>query len=309
MSLHPQASALLEALEEAPTIGPGSDPAELRAVMRVPPPEHPEAVGGLEDRLIPGPADPIPVRIYTPSGEGPFPLLVFFHGGGFVLCDLDSHDATCRALCNEATAVVVSVAYRLAPEHPYPAGPEDCFAATCWAAGHAQALGADASRLGVVGDSAGGCLAAAVTLMARQAGSPAIAFQGLIYPVTNCAFDTPSYRDNAQGYYLTREAMQWFWDQYLNDPAQADEPYASPLRAADLGGLPAASLVTAGYDPLRDEGRAYGQALAAAGVPVQLHHFAGHFHGFAGMLGILDDARPALRLIAGDFHSALDGTA
>jgi len=309
MSLHPQASALLEALEEAPTAGPGSDPVELRALMRIPPPEQPEAVGGLEDRLVPGPAGAIPVRIYTPAGDGPFPLLVFFHGGGFVLCDLDTHDATCRALCNEATAVVVSVAYRLAPEHPYPAAPEDCFAATCWAASHAHSLSADASRLGVVGDSAGGCLAAVVTLMARHAGNPTIAFQGLIYPVTNCAFDTPSYRDNAQGYYLTREAMQWFWEQYLSDPAQAEQPHASPLRAPDLAGLPVASLVTAGYDPLRDEGQAYGQALAAAGVPVQLHHFAGQFHGFAGMLGILDDARQALRLIAGDFRSALDRTA
>jgi len=309
MPLHPQALALLETLKEAPTAGPGSDPAELRSLMRMPPPEQPEAVAGLEDRLIPGPAGAIPVRIYRPTGNGPFPLLVFFHGGGFVLCDLDTHDSTCRALCNEAGAVVVSVAYRLAPEHPYPAAPEDCFSATCWAASHAHSLDADASRLGVVGDSAGGCLAAVVTLMARHAGSPAIAFQGLIYPVTNCAFETPSYRDNAQGYYLTLEAMQWFWEQYLSDLAQADQPYASPLRATDLSGLPAASMVTAGYDPLRDEGRAYAEALAAAGVAVQSHHFEGQFHGFAGMLGILDDARLALRLIARDFLSALEKTA
>ncbi|HUH36613.1 MAG TPA: alpha/beta hydrolase [Spongiibacteraceae bacterium] len=306
MSLHPQAQALLELFKGLPSPGPGTDAVQLRAQMQMPPPAAPEPVGHCEDRRIPGPGGEIPLRIYTPAGTGPFPLLMFFHGGGFVICDLDSHDSTCRALCNEAQAVVVSVDYRLAPEHPYPAAPEDCFAATLWAAEHAASLHADSARLGVAGDSAGGCLAAVVAQMARDRNALSIGFQGLIYPVTHYAFDTASYRENGEGYFLTEASMRWFWDQYLQTPAAGAEAYASPLRAASLRGLPAAAVLTAGYDPLRDEGRAYADALRAAGVDVDYRCFDSQFHGFAGMLAMIDEAREALRWIAGHFRRAVD---
>jgi acetyl esterase len=253
----------------------------------------PESVHQVEDRTVPGPAGQIPVRVYTPAPGGPFPVLMYFHGGGWVIGDLDSHDGICRALCNRAGCVVVSVHYRLAPEHKYPAAGEDCYAATKWVADHAKDFGGD-GRLAVGGDSAGGNLAAVVTLMARRHRAPRIDFQLLIYPATDHNLDTSSYHDNAQGYFLWRADMEWFWNQYLPNEAAGEEVYASPLRAADLRGLPLALVITAEYDPLRDEGEAYAQRLEQADVPVSLARYPGLIHGFFGMAAAIDDARRAI---------------
>ena len=193
-----------------------------------------------------------------------------------------------------AECLVVSVDYRLAPEHPFPAAPEDCYAATAWLAEHCAELGGDPARLAVGGDSAGGNLAAAVALMARERGGPPLAHQLLIYPVTDYAFDTASYRENAEGYMLTLPLMEWFWNHYLADPAQGDNELASPLRAASLAQLPPATVITAEFDPLRDEGEAYAQRLSDAGVKTEMTRYDGVFHGFFGMGAAIDKAKQAV---------------
>ena len=266
----------------------------------------PIEVGKVLNRTIPGPAGELPVRIYWPkNGRGPYPILVFFHGGGFVLCNLDSHDGTCRELCNGSNAVVVSVDYRLAPEAKFPAAPEDCYAATKWVADNAAQLGVDSTRLAIGGDSAGGNLTAVVALMARDRNGPKIAHQLMIYPVTDCAFDTDSYIENGEGYMLSKDMMRWFWVQYLADMGDASEPYASPLRAADLGGLPPASIVTAEFDPLRDEGQAYAKRLQDAGVPCELDHVEGVIHGFFAMTAAVDRAQQAMERACERLRKAL----
>jgi acetyl esterase len=260
-----------------------------------------EPVGKVEDRGVPGPAGQIPVRIYTPTGSGPFPMLVYFHGGGWVIGNIETHDAPCRALANQAGSIVVSVDYRLAPEHRFPAGPEDCYAATRWAADHAEEIGGDPRRLAVGGDSAGGNLAAVVAQMARDRGGPPLAFQLLVYPVTDHRFDTASYRENADGYFLTKDGMEWFWNHYLGRAADGDQPLASPLRARDLQGLPPAFVMTAEYDPLRDEAEAYAARLREAGVPVALTRYPGMIHGFFSMGNVLGAGKRGM----GDAASAL----
>ncbi len=255
----------------------------------------PEPVARVENRTIPGPAGEIPIRVYTPHGDGPFPALVFFHGGGWVICSLDSHDGICRALANGAGCVVVSVDYRLAPEHKFPAAPEDCFAATQWVATHAGELHADPARLAVGGDSAGGNLTVVVTQMAREHGGPTLAFQLLIYPAVDFRSDAgyPSMTDNAQGYLLDKQAMDWFSDHYLRDEADRTNALASPMLASDLRGLPPALVITADYDPLRDEGEAYARRLQEAGVPVTVRRYPGMIHGFFGMTALFDRAKDA----------------
>jgi acetyl esterase len=269
-------------------------PAQARDLRLVPPPAVPTPVGAVEDRVIPEAEEDLPVRIYTPAGAGVTGVLVFFHGGGWVIGDLDSHDETCRRLCSGAGVRVVSVHYRRAPETTYPGAAEDCYAATAWVAANAPALGIDPGRIAVGGDSAGGNLAAAVALMARDRGGPPLRFQLLVYPVTDADFDRESYRTNGEGYLLSRRGMQWFWDQYVPDQAQRHEPYAAPLRAARLDTLPPALIQTAEYDPLRDEGEAYAAALEAAGVQVRLTRYPGLIHGFFGMQDTVAAARPAL---------------
>ena len=238
-----------------------------------------QPIARVEDRTVPGPDGDIPIRVYRPDAEGPLPILVWYHGGGWVIGSIETHDNTCRALANLTPCIVVSVEYRLAPEARFPAGPEDCYAATRWVAEHGAELGGDPSRLAVGGDSAGGNLAAAIALMARDRGGPSIAFQLLVYPVTDADFETGSYREMAEGYGLTRDTMMYFWELYLADPAGAANPLASVLRA-DLAGLPPALVITAEYDPLRDEGDAYAAKLQAAGVQVEHVSYPGQIHGF-----------------------------
>lgn len=222
----------------------------------------------------------IPVRIYHPAGSGPFPILMYFHGGGWVVGTLDGYDDLCRSLCHRAGAVVVSVDYRLAPEHKYPAAAEDCYAATAWAAGHADEINGDAKRLVVMGDSAGGNLTAVVALMARDRNGPAIAAQVPIYPVTNCDYETASYHFFDSGFGLTRGMMRYFWDAYVRDAADATQPYASPLKASNLANLPPTVMITAQYDVLRDEGEAYAARLQRAGNRVRCTQYLGMTHGF-----------------------------
>jgi acetyl esterase len=264
-----------------------------------------QAVAHVEDRRLPGPAGDIPVRVYTPVGDGPRPVLVFFHGGGWVIGSIETHDNTCRALANAIPAVVVSVDYRLAPEHKFPAAAEDCYAATRWVAANAAAIGADGNRLAIGGDSAGGNLAAVVALMAHDRGGPRIAHQTLIYPATDAGMDTPSQCENAEGYLLTREAMVWFWGHYLRSDEDKTNPLAAPLRAPNLRGLPPAHVLTAEFDPLRDEGEAYAARLREAGVPVTLKRWDGVIHGFFGMTGIIDQSGPAIAEVAAAVRAAV----
>jgi acetyl esterase len=297
MPLDPQAQAFLEQLAAA------SDPplhelsvAEARQVIVAlfGTQGDPELVGAVEERTIPGAGGEMPTRIYKPYGTGPFPVLVYLHGGGWVIGDLEAYDATCRALTNAAGCLVVAMEYRLAPEHKFPAAPEDCYAATCWVAANAAAIGGDPRRIAIGGDSAGGNLAAVVAQMARDRGGPALVYQLLVYPVTNYGYDTASYRENAEGYLLTRDAMVWFWNHYLRSAADGDNPLASPLRANDLRGLPPAMVLTAEFDPLRDEGEAYAMRLQEAGVPVTLKRYAGTIHGFFSLGAVLDQGKQAM---------------
>lgn len=257
-----------------------------------------EPVARVADLTVEGPLGEIPLRVYDPLGSGALPVIVFFHGGGWVVGGIDSHEGYCRQLAVSAQMTVVSVDYRLAPEHRYPAAAEDAYAATKWIAEHGDAVGADTSRLVVAGDSAGGNLAAVVALMARDRGGPPIKLQLLIYPIVDHNFDTDSYLRNMVGYHLTRDTMMWFWDQYVPEPTQRDEPYASPLRAADLAGLPPALVVTAEYDPLLDEGEAYARRLEAAGTQVQLKRYAGAIHGFVRRTNLWAHARQSVSDVA-----------
>jgi acetyl esterase len=258
----------------------------------------PTAVAAVRDERIPGPGGALAVRIYHPSAQSaPLPVIVYFHGGGWVLGDLDSHDNVCRALAVKAGAVVVAVDYRLAPEHPYPAAVDDAHAAVRWVADNADSIGADAARIAVAGDSAGGNLAAAVSLLARERG-PALRAQALIYPgVDMMTLDRPSLLDFAEGLFLTHARIEWFKDQYIPDRARRGEPLASPLLAADHRGLPAAIVVTAQFDPLRDEGEAYARALEGAGVPVELKRYEGVIHGFVSMDRWFPESATAIELI------------
>ncbi len=267
-----------------------------------------EPVARVENRTLPGPRGEIPVRVYTPEGRAPFPVLVYFHGGGWVIGNLETHDGLCRHLANAAHCVVVSVDYRLAPEHPFPASGEDAYAATRWVAGNAAALGGDAKRIAVGGDSAGGNLSAVVSLMARDRGGPPIVFQLLVYPATDLPSANMSYRENGEGYFLTAKSMRWFFAHYCGANPDASDPYLCPLRAKNLGGLPPALVVTAEFDPLRDEGEAYAARLREAGVRTKLTRYPGMIHGFFGMGPLLTQARAATREAADALRSAF-GTA
>jgi acetyl esterase len=269
---------------------------------------EPEPVALIEDRTIPGPDGAIPVRVYTPGVHGPYPAAIYFHGGGWVIGDIDTHDPVCRALANAAGCVVISVGYRLAPEHKFPAAAEDAYAVTEYCATRAAEFDVDPARIAVAGDSAGGNLAAVVALMARDRGGPVLSYQALIYPVTDCNFDRDSFRDNATGYFLTTASMRWFWNHYLRNEADGAEPYASPLRAASLADLPPALIITAEYDPLRDEGEAYAAKLTDAGVKTMLHRYDGMVHGFVSMAIFVPAGNDAIAEVAAALRSALAPT-
>ena len=299
MALDPQVKAILDQMAEAggPKLSDMDVPA-ARQVFRDMSTAFDSAdvpVGGVEDRQIPGPAGDIPVRIYTPVAAGGSPLaaLVYYHGGGWVVGDISSHDATCRTLSQTSGCKVISVDYRLAPESKFPAAADDAYAALVWVEKNAMEIGVDPNRIAVGGDSAGGNLAAVVSLMARDKSGPHIAFQLLIYPVTQIGIASASRQELATGYFLETETMKWFEDQYV-DPADADNPYASPLKADNLAGLPPAYVITAGFDPLKDEGKAYADALRAAGVDVQYVNYEGMIHGFIALTALVENAANAV---------------
>lgn len=308
MPLHPQAKAIVEAFNammagQGPRT-PQNLPAARAAAARATRPPGP-ALPSVRDVCVPGPAGDLLVRVYLPSTASALPVMLYFHGGGWVLGSVDGHDATCRRLALGSGCAVASVEYRLAPEAKFPAPLEDCFAATKWLVGNGGAIGVDGSRLTVGGDSAGGNLAAAVCLMARDQGGPPIKFQMLVYPVMDRDFDTPSYLQNAEGYLLSRAGMIANWKLYLRSDADAANPLAAPLRARDLRGLPPALVITAEYDPLRDEGEAYARRLQASGVPTTLTRYDGMVHGFFGYAETVDAARDAVRRCAEALRKAL----
>ncbi|MGH3767195.1 MAG: alpha/beta hydrolase [Pseudonocardiaceae bacterium] len=264
--------------------------------------KQPEEVFDLE---FTGPAGQQSIRVYRPRSDGPLPVLLYFFGGGWVVGSLDTSDSICRALASMVPCVIVSAGYRLAPEHPFPAAIDDCYAAVKWVADHASELGADSERIAVAGDSSGGNLAAAMTLMARDNDGPSISAQVLTYPALSSSAATKSMRDNNDPMFFNATSSAWFWSQYLAEPADGDSPYASPLNAADHSGLPAAMVITAEFCPLHDEGEAYADSLALAGVPVEYHRYAGLPHGFLAVAAVLETARDALGLIADFLHKRL----
>lgn len=265
-------------------------------------------IGATEDRRITTPQGELGMRIYTPlHASAPIlPGVVFFHGGGFVLGDLDSHDGLCRTLSNESGCRVVSVDYRLAPEHPFPAAVEDCMCATEWVAANAADIGIDGGRIAVGGDSAGGNLAAVVATLAKKKGGPKLSFQLLIYPVAQLGgAETASMQENAKGYFLEKASMDWFTRLYCPDATQRSDPRLSPLLARDVTGLPPAYIVTAGFDPLRDEGKAYADKLDAAGVPVTYVNYPGMVHGFFSFRALVPKAREAVAAAAAALRAGL----
>jgi acetyl esterase len=306
MPLHPQVKAVLDQMSAAGPPLHHLSPEEARKAilaMRATTGE-PEHVAKVEDRVIRTPVGELPIRIYTPDGRGPFPLLVYFHGGGWVVGSVETVDASCRSLANLAGCIVVSADYRLAPEHKFSAAPDDCYAATRWAALQAASFHGDPKRIAVGGESAGSNLAAAVALMALERGAPSLCLQLLMYPVLDYSSDTASYKENAEGYFLTRDMMMWFWRQYLNSDADGQNPLASPLRAKYLRGVAPAAIYTAEFDPLRDEGAAYAARLREAGVPVEYKCHEGLIHGFMGMAKVVEPAKKALEDAAAALRAA-----
>jgi acetyl esterase len=282
-------------------------PEQARAIPRITV-GQPEDVARVEDRTVPGADGALTVRVYQPSGDAPFPLLVYFHGGGWVIGDLDTHDTLCRELANGAGCAVVAVDYALGPEQRFPAAVDDCVAATRWVHSHAHELQLDATRLAVGGDSAGGNLAAVVSIAARDAGDLPIVYQLLIYPATDQHRDAPSHTANGQGYLLTSDTMNYFTGHYIADPAQYKDWRSSPLLHSDLAALPPALVLTAGYDPLRDEGAAYADRLTAAGNRTSYVCFERQIHGFILMGKVLDEANTAVALCAADLKRAFATT-
>jgi acetyl esterase len=310
--LHPQTRALLDLIEQrgvppTHTLSPADARTLYRERRSFTQPAPPE-VASVRNLQADGPHGAIPLRLYRPLGAAAtetLPVLVYFHGGGWVIGDLDTHDTLCRELANGAGCAVVAVDYRLAPEHRFPTAVDDCLAATRWVRTHAGELHLDATRLAVGGDSAGGNLAAVVSITARDAGDLTIAYQLLIYPATDQHRTAPSHTSNGQGYLLTTDTMNYFTGHYITDPAQYRDWRASPLLRDDLQKLPPALVLTAGYDPLRDEGAAYAERLTAAGNRATYVCFERQIHGFITMGKLLDEANSAVRLCAAELKHAL----
>ena len=305
MAVDPKMRAFLDSpmAQHAPHAELGA--AGLRAlVAQFPAPVLAPPIHAVRDLHVPGAQGPMRVRLYRPSAAGNLPLVVYFHGGGFVICTLEMYDDTCRMLANFSGCAVASVDYRLAPETPFPGALEDCYLALKTLAGRAGELGIDADRLAVAGDSAGGNLAAATALLARDRKGPALRFQGLIYPCLDPSCSSASQQQFADGYMLTREGMLWFWQQYLQSKGDQTNPLAATARA-NLAGLPPASVITAEFDPLRDEGEDYADRLRAASVEVIGRRYLGMIHGFASMPYLTPMANHALADLGADLHSAL----
>ena len=308
-TLHPQIVRAIEAMERA-GLKPieAMSPVEARQQMEATAKSRraePLPVGRVEDRTIPGPAGPIPVRLYWPATAGKVPAIAYYHGGGHVIGSLDTHDLIARNLCHGAAALVCSVDYRMGPEDKFPAAVDDAFAALEWLHANAASLGADPDRLGVHGDSAGANLAAVVALMARDKGGPELRLQSLVYPVADYTLSTPSYETYATGYgLLTRAAMQYFQQHYLRSPSDAEDWRASPIKAASLAGVAPAIVVTAECDVLHDDGRNYADALKRAGVEAEYREYAGMIHAFFGMAPVVDDAMNAQRAVWDAFNRA-----
>lgn len=305
-ALDPQAEALLRELEEQglPPFEEMSVPQARDVIVAFRDLQgDPEPITDIRDFTVPGPAGELPVRLYKP--EGTPPLIVYFHGGGWVIGNVEVADKPCRSLAKVSGCAVASVEYRLGPESKFPAAPEDCFAATQWLAENGGSLGVDTSRLTVAGDSAGGDLAAVVALMARERGGPGISYQLLIYPATDAGGEYPSRQENYEGYLLTTPAMRWFWNHYLSKESDGENPHASPLRASDLSGLPPAFVITCEFDPLRDEGEAYAKKLKEAGVEVKISRYDGMIHGFFWMAGVMDRTRALLDEMGKELRAAL----
>jgi acetyl esterase/lipase len=308
-NLHPQIAAVLQAMAEAKlrpieemTVADARAQVEATARARK---AEPLAVARVEERGMPGPGGPIRLRLYWPNAGGTAPAIVYYHGGGHVIGSLDTHDAVARNLCAGAAALVVSVDYRMGPEHPFPAAVEDAVAALDWVAANAAALGADRQRLGVHGDSAGANLAAVAALTARDRGGPALRLQSLVYPVADYACTGDSYDKYATGCgILTRGAMLWFRDHYLRRPEDAADWRASPIRAPSHRGVAPAIVLTAECDVLHDEGVRYAEALRRAGVPVEYRDYPGMIHAFFGMAPMVDDAMNAQRAVWAAFRRA-----
>ena len=316
MTLHPQARVLLDLIAAGGEITPCDEQlAEIRtgySMLATMGGGAPEPVADVRDLEIPGPAGPVPLRVYRPTDGASLPVVVFFHGGGWTIGSIDDYDPLARQIANVSGAIVASVGYRLAPEHPYPAPLDDCWAATTWVAEHATDIGGDPARLALMGDSAGGNIAAVVAQRCAREGGPQPALQVLVYPVVDCDLDTGSYRENGSGYLLDLEQMRWFLDCYGRGGTALDDAGISPLRAPDLHdgtlrGLAPALVITAEYDPLRDEGEAYAAALRAAGTEVAHTRYDGMIHAFFGLGAILEDGRAAI-LEAGAALRAAFGT-
>jgi len=288
-------------------LAPGAARARLENIMGDLPVEP---VANTENYAITGPAGDVPVRVYEPDADPPYPVLVYYHGGGFMVGSLDTHDNVCAALTNRADCLTVSVDYRLAPEHPFPAGLEDAYAAVQWAEAFATKINGDPDRIAVAGDSAGGNLSAAVALMVRDQGGPDLAHQGLIYPGTAspALHEFDSYEENAEGYFLETETVEWYYDNYVQSPGHVHNAYASPLLAGDLSDLPGATVITAGFDPIRDEGIAYAEALAADGVDVDHHHYEDMIHAFVSLPEAIPAGKDALDELGANLAAAF-GTA
>lgn len=310
MTLDPAVQALLDqmAANPAPKLWelPVADGRALYVAMSQMLEPQGVPIGKVENLTVPGPGGQIPIRVYTPMGGGTVqPAIIFYHGGGWVIGSLETHDALCRQLANAAGCKVVAVDYRLAPEHKAPAAFDDAFAAAQWIESNAAELEIDANSLAVAGDSAGGNLAAAVALAAKQKGAPKLSFQLLIYPTLQMRADTQSMKQHAEGYFLEKKTMDWFYDQYLAADSDLNDPRLSPLAATDLAGLPRAYIVTAGYDPLRDEGKAYAEKLNRAGVAAVHVNYDGMIHGFFNMTAAVPAAKQAIADAAAALKEAM----
>jgi acetyl esterase len=310
MPLHPQVQTMRDRLErdKPPSLYTlGIEEARAQDIKSAVVTGSSEPVAEVREFTIPGPAGPLDARIYRPADAGSLPALVYFFGGGWSLGTLDTSDAVCRMLTNAAHCASIAVSYRLAPEHKFPAAIEDCYAGTAWVAAHAADLGLDAARLAVGGDSSGGNLAAGVALAARDRGGPALRHQLLVYPNTDFQADTDSMRDVTDEYFFNPNSVAWYWGMYLGSEQDGANPLASPLRAADLSGLPPATVITAEFDPLRDEAELYAKRLDQAGVPTEVIRYDGMMHGFFTMVGVLDTARTAVAAAADRLALAFAG--